>query len=436
MVYWPEALHKWDNRGMTTNITSAQLDAAADVLDDVLRFQYPADSILSGFFRANRKAGPHDRAFIADAVYGVLRNLRQMQAVVGESVRARKLVLAWLIRVEGYSQRHLAPLLSKNEAEWIVEVKAAAWTATTLGERTNMPDWLATRLEAQYGEEKLLALAKAFNSPAPFDLRVNPLKIERDAALARFEADGIAAKATPFSPLGIRVDARVALQKHPLFLDGSIEVQDEGSQLLGFLVAPKRGEMVADFCAGAGGKTLLLGALMRSSGRLYAFDVSEKRLQKAKPRLARAGLSNVHPAAIDHENDSRIKRLAGKMDRVLVDAPCSGFGTLRRNPDLKWRQTEPGVVELTEKQTSILAAASRLVKKGGRLVYATCSLLDVENDVIVDAFLAAHPEYKQLSAREVLTQQKIELECGERLHLDPLTHGTDGFFAAVFERIA
>ncbi|GAB2889736.1 RsmB/NOP family class I SAM-dependent RNA methyltransferase [Uliginosibacterium flavum] len=425
---------------MTTNITSPQLEAASDVLEDVLRFQYPADSVVSAFFRHNRNAGVHDRAFIAEAVYGVLRNLRQLQGVVGDSVRARKLVLAWLIRIEGYSQRQLAPLLSKNELDWIVEVKAAAYTPTTLGERTNMPDWLAARLAAQFGgedaEEKLLALATAFNRPAPLDLRVNPLKIERDAVLERFKIDGIAASAGQYSPLCIRLESRISLQKHPLFLDGSIEVQDEGSQLLGFLVGPKRGEMVADFCAGAGGKTLLLGALMRSTGRLYAFDVSEKRLLKAKPRLARAGLSNVHPAAIDHENDSRIKRLAGKMDRVLVDAPCSGFGTLRRNPDLKWRQTEPGVIELSEKQARILAAASRLVKKGGRLVYATCSLLDVENDVVVDAFIAAHPEYKQIPANEVLTEAKIALDTGDRLRLDPLTHGTDGFYAAVFERIA
>ncbi|MBS1210250.1 MAG: SAM-dependent methyltransferase [Proteobacteria bacterium] len=421
---------------MTTNITSAQLDAASDVLEDVLRFQYPADSVVSAFFRHNRNAGARDRAFIAEAVYGVLRNLRQLQGVVGDSVRARKLVLAWLIRIEGYSQRQLAALLSKNELDWIGEVKAAAWSPSSLGERTNMPDWLAARLAAQFGEEKLLALASAFNRPAALDLRINPLKVERDAVLARFKEEGIQASACAYSPVGIRLESKVSLQKHPLFLDGSIEVQDEGSQLLGFLVAPKRSEMVTDFCAGAGGKTLLLGALMRSTGRLYAFDVSEKRLQKAKPRLARAGLSNVHPVVIAHENDAHIKRLAGKMDRVLVDAPCSGFGTLRRNPDLKWRQTEPGVIELTEKQASILAAASRLVKVGGRLVYATCSLLDVENDLVVDAFLAAHPGFRQIPASEVLAQAKIALDTGERLHLDPLQHGTDGFFAAVLERIA
>ena len=262
------------------------------------------------------------------------------------------------------------------------------------------------------------------------------MKTDRDTVLARFKLEGVAAVAGTYSPLAIRVEGRLSLQKHPLFLDGSIEVQDEGSQLLGFLVAPKRGEMVTDFCAGAGGKTLLLGALMRSTGRLYAFDVSEKRLTKAKPRLARAGLSNVHPAAIDHENDVRIKRLAGKMDRVLVDAPCSGFGTLRRNPDLKWRQNEKGIAELTQKQASILTAAAKLVKKGGRLVYATCSLLAEENDAVVDAFLAAHPDFQQVSASEALAQAKIELDTGDRLRLDPANHGTDGFFACVMERIA
>jgi 16S rRNA (cytosine967-C5)-methyltransferase len=198
--------------------------------------------------------------------------------------------------------------------------------------------------------------------------------------------------------------------------------------------------MVADFCAGAGGKTLLLGGLMRSQGRLYAFDVAEKRLAKLKPRLARSGLSNVHPVRIESENDIKIKRLAGKLDRVLVDAPCSGLGTLRRNPDLKWRQTPASVAELTVKQAAILHAASGLVKTGGRLVYATCSLLAAENDAVVADFLAAHPQFVALSAAEVLSRQGIDIDCdasgGDRLRLLPHRHGTDGFFAAVMERRA
>jgi len=205
--------------------------------------------------------------------------------------------------------------------------------------------------------------------------------------------------------------------------------------LLGYLLAPKRGEMVVDFCAGAGGKTLLLGALMRSTGRLYAFDVSARRLAKLKPRVARSGLSNMHPVCIASENDIRVKRLAGKIDRVLVDAPCSGLGTLRRNPDLKFRQSPGSIEELTQKQAAILASASRLLKQGGRLVYATCSILPEENQLIVQAFLAAHPDFVLRPASEVLQQQKIALDTGDYLELRPHLHNTDGFFAAVLERV-
>jgi 16S rRNA (cytosine967-C5)-methyltransferase len=211
-------------------------------------------------------------------------------------------------------------------------------------------------------------------------------------------------------------------------------VQDEGSQLLSYLVAPKRGQMVADLCAGAGGKTLAIGALMRNTGRLYAFDVSEKRLNNLGKRLKRSGLSNLHAQVINNENDLKLKRLNGKFDRVLVDAPCSGLGTLRRNPDLKWRQTEQDVLELTQKQSAILARAAKLTKAGGRLVYATCSLLRDENEAIAEAFLSANTDFKLIPASEVLAQQNIELNTGDYLKLLPHLHGTDGFFAAVFEK--
>jgi len=174
---------------------------------------------------------------------------------------------------------------------------------------------------------------------------------------------------------------------------------------------------------------------MRSTGRLYAFDVSDRRLAKLKPRLARSGLSNVNPVLIDSEHDAKIKRLAGKIDRVLVDAPCSGLGTLRRNPDLKWRQSPESVAELTPKQLSILTSAARLVKVGGRLVYATCSMLEAENEGVVKQFLATHPGFKLVPAREVLAEQRIDLDTGDYLQLWPHKHGTDGFFAAVLERL-
>ncbi|HWT35118.1 MAG TPA: RsmB/NOP family class I SAM-dependent RNA methyltransferase, partial [Paraburkholderia sp.] len=174
--------------------------------------------------------------------------------------------------------------------------------------------------------------------------------------------------------------------------------------------------------------------MMRSTGRLYAFDISDRRLAKLKPRLARSGLSNVNPVLIDSEHDAKIKRLAGKIDRVLVDAPCSGLGTLRRNPDLKWRQSPESIAELTPKQLSILTSAARLVKKGGRLVYATCSILDAENEGVVKQFLADHPDFELVPARDVLAEQRIDLEMGDFLSLWPHRHSTDGFFAAVLER--
>jgi 16S rRNA (cytosine967-C5)-methyltransferase len=192
--------------------------------------------------------------------------------------------------------------------------------------------------------------------------------------------------------------------------------------------------MVVDFCAGAGGKTLLLGQLMRSEGRLYAFDVAERRMLRFRKRLARSGLSNVHPEVIAHENDARIKRLGGKIDRVLADVPCTGTGTLRRNPDVKWRLLPADLDALQAQQASILEAAARLPKPGGRLEYATCSVLPEENDAIVDDFLSRHPDYVELDCGRLLRDSGISIDCGTRLRLLPQLHGTDGFFAALLER--
>jgi 16S rRNA (cytosine967-C5)-methyltransferase len=248
--------------------------------------------------------------------------------------------------------------------------------------------------------------------------------------------------ATPFSPWGLRIEGKPALTKLDAFARGAVEVQDEGSQLLALLLDAKRGEMVVDFCAGAGGKTLAIGATMRNTGRLYAFDTSAHRLDALKPRLARSKLSNVHPAAIAHERDERIKRLAGKIDRVLVDAPCSGLGTLRRNPDLKWRQSPQSVQELTAKQAAILQSAARLLKSGGRLIYATCSILPEENEAIAEAFAAANPDFQAEDVSELLKGLKIPNakslciggEGGRFLRLWPHLHSTDGFFASVWTR--
>jgi 16S rRNA (cytosine967-C5)-methyltransferase len=234
----------------------------------------------------------------------------------------------------------------------------------------------------------------------------------------------------------LRVTGKPAINRHTLFRDGLIEVQDEGSQVLAWLLGARRGEMVGDYCAGAGGKTLAVAMLMRGTGRVYAMDVSTRRLAALRPRVARAGVTNVHVIALSGDNDVRAKRLAGKLERVLVDAPCSGFGTLRRNPDLKWRHAPQAVTELAQKQRAILRAASRLVKPGGRLVYATCSILKAENEAIADDFAASSPEFEPLSCEAVLAEQRIPLQAGARMRLWSHVHGTDGFFAAAFARRA
>lgn len=408
------------------------LEEAITALRAVLPLDAPADVVLSRYFRENPMLGMKDRAFIAELVFGVLRRKRSLEAATGKGT-PRQLALAWLVRVQGMNMRQLEPHLRGPELDVVPQIKALDLATQPLAVQWDVPDWLAERWLAVYGEAAATRLAQALLRPAPLDLRVNTLLAKRDEMLAVLNAAGIGATATPYSPIGIRLADKPVLAKYKPFLDGHIEIQDEGSQLLGYLVAPRRGEMVVDFCAGAGGKTLLLGALMHSSGRLYAFDVSEKRLAKLKPRLKRSGLSNLTPQLISSENDTRIKRLAGKIDRVLVDAPCSGMGTLRRNPDLKWRQSPASVAELSIKQAAILTAAARLVKPGGRLVYATCSLLPEENEQVVEAFLAAHPRFALKNATEILRQQHIALDTGDYLRLNPAEHGTDGFFAAVME---
>ena len=408
------------------------LDHTAAALAAVLEFKYPADTVVSRYLRAHPVLGQQDRAFVAETVFTVLRRLRLLETLT-EGRDPRRLALAALTRLRGLSLRELDAALRPAERDWLAGLKARH-EDESLAVRCDFPDWLLAKLQQQYGEEELLVLAQSLQHSAPLDLRANLQKAEREAVLARLAADGIPARATTYSPVGVRLEGKPQINRHPLFLEGAIEIQDEGSQLLCQLLAPRRGEMVADFCAGAGGKTLALGAMMRSSGRLYAFDISEKRLAGMKPRLARSGLSNVHPQWIAGENDARLKRLAGKLDRVLVDAPCTGLGTLRRNPDLKWRQDEQALTAYRAKQELILAAAAKLVKTGGLLLYATCSLLDEENKQVVESFLSAHAQFELRPANAALAQQRIALDTGEYLRLAPHLHGTDGFFAALLAR--
>ncbi len=416
-------------------LSFAQLEAVIVAMRIVLPLSYPADAILRRHFQDNPMLGAQDRALVAETVFGILRHRFFLESLAKQTT-PRTLVLAYLVKFQGMNLRELEALVSESEIKWLSEIKAIKADAAPVSIQAEFPEWLVEKLHAFMNDGAIINLGVSLQKSAPLDLRVNTVLAKREQVLETFKQDGIEAQATPYSPCGIRLSGKPAVNRHALFLSGQIEVQDEGSQLLGYLLAPKRGEMVVDFCAGAGGKSLLLGALMNSKGRLYAFDVSEKRLSNLKPRFKRSGLSNLHVQRIDNENDLKIKRLNGKIDRVLVDAPCSGLGTLRRNPDLKWRQSPQSIEELKAKQAAILAAAAGLLKPGGRLVYATCSFLPEENQQIIEGFLATHPQFSVLNCADLLAQQKIPLDTGEFLQLTPKLHQTDGFFAAALMRNA
>jgi 16S rRNA (cytosine967-C5)-methyltransferase len=419
----------------------ALLDVCSELVRLSLKFDHPTDAIVAKFFRDNRGLGPRERATLSGTVYTVLRKklLFDHCAPSGSGPKERRLAILGFYGPGDF----LRSAVSEQEKNWLDQCEKINAADLMERHRHNLPEWLVQPLKDQLGPE-FWPLVESLNQGAGLDLRVNALNSKRAEVQRELAQAGIKALPTPYSPWGLRIAGKPTVNKLDAFVRGAFEVQDEGSQLLAMLLDAKRGEMVVDFCAGAGGKTLAIGAGMRSTGRLYAFDTSAHRLDALKPRLARSGLSNVHPAAIAHERDERIKRLSGKIDRVLVDAPCSGLGTLRRNPDLKWRQSLQSVIELTATQTAILQSAARLLKPGGRLVYATCSMMVQENEAIAQAFTEANHDFTPMDAGDILTGLKLAdatrlCSGGDNglryLRLWPHRHQTDGFFAAVWQKV-
>ena len=413
--------------GPLLRVTPQMIEAA---LAAVLRLEGPADLSLRSFFRQHPELGRRDRGVVAETVFDVLRHRRRYahlaQGVGGAHVRA--LMRLSILRRHGEAA---APALGLEPGllqvlQRLIALDPAGMPATV---RLSLPDWLYDELLQQAEAaaagsdadpaalpptERIERLGQAMLQPAPLDLRVNLLKSDRAAVLAALQAAEIEAAPIPELPDGIRLQGKPAIEKLPAFEQGWFEVQDAGSQRLVEFCAARRGQTVVDFCAGAGGKTLALAAAMRSTGQIYACDVSAARLQRMRPRLMRSGATNVQPFGLDSERDPKLRRLAGRADLVLVDAPCSGTGTLRRNPELKWRMQSQDIDALHARQSSILAAAAALVKPGGALVYATCSLIERENEAVLSAFNA----------------QALGFEAPELMRLSPDQDGTDGFFAA------
>jgi 16S rRNA (cytosine967-C5)-methyltransferase len=441
----------------------ARAQAAIEILDAIAaggvgRGRAPADGVANMYFRMRRYIGSKDRQAIGGLVYAVLRHRAQLDwwlAYAREGARrgaygpdSRRRVIAALAIVETWpaeriadafdggkfrpaqfdaAEQHLAGHLAGRSLDHPEQSEAV---------RLNCPDWLLPALKERFGGD-LKHEMHALNEPAPLDLRVNILKGSRDQAVRALSGHRIAAVPTPLSPWGLRVDGRPNLPVTDVFKSGLVEIQDEGSQLAALMVDAKPGMRICDFCAGAGGKSLALAAVMANKGHIVACDVSGPRLDSAGKRLRRAGVHNVECRHLDSERDAWVKRHTGAFDRVLIDAPCSGTGTWRRNPDARWTLVPQDILDLRELQARILASAARLVKPGGRLIYVTCSLLPVENDSQADAF-AAHPEFTRVPASAVWSSA-VGGACPSPdpyLRLSPARHGTDGFFVAVFERKA
>jgi 16S rRNA (cytosine967-C5)-methyltransferase len=426
---------------------AARLAAAIDLLaaiDSAPR--KPADAVANEFFRARRYIGGGDRRAVSERAWGVLRARRRLGwwlAKADAPANPRLLVAASLLTqgwaLEGvdtsFSGGQFAPTaLNAAERAALRPLEGHTLDHPEMPDsvRLEMPDWLLPPLQARFGAELGAELA-ALAEPAPLDLRVNLLKTTRGAAQAALAVEGIESAPTPLSPWGLRIAGRRPVTTGKAFQGGLVEIQDEGSQIVAALVGARSDMRVADWCAGAGGKTLALAMAMENRGHIAACDVSAPRLDAAVRRLRRAGVHNVERHLVE-PGDKWAKRRAGGFDRVLVDAPCTGIGTWRRNPDARLRLTENDLAELRPKQAAIIEQAARLVRSGGRLVYATCSLLIEENEAQVDAFLSAHPDFHPVPLARAWTLPAPPPGAGPYLMLTPRRHGTDGFFAAVLER--
>ncbi|HLY89237.1 MAG TPA: RsmB/NOP family class I SAM-dependent RNA methyltransferase [Acetobacteraceae bacterium] len=395
---------------------AARTESAIELLGLVLEGERPADAVANDYFRTRRFIGSGDRRAVAERTWRVLRGYRRLSWWLRDQPTPRLLIAASLVldggTLDDFTGGRFAPeALAPSERAVLRRLEGRSLDHPSMpdGVRLEVPDWIVGRI----APEDLRALLE----PATLDLRVNLLKGTRDEARAALAGEGVETVLTPLSPWGLRVDGRRQVTTGAAFRGGLVEIQDEGSQLVAALVDARPSMRVADLCAGAGGKTLALAMTMQNRGQLIACDVSAARLDNAVQRLRRAGVHNAERHLLVR-GDKWIKRHAEQFDRVLVDAPCTGTGTWRRNPDARLRLGEDDMAELLPKQMAILDQAGSLVRKGGRLVYATCSLLAEENEDQVTAFLSRHSGFAQTDV----------------LALSPARHGTDGFFAAVLER--
>jgi 16S rRNA (cytosine967-C5)-methyltransferase len=428
---------------------AARLQASIELLDIILDTDKPADAVLAHYFKGRRFFGAKDRRAVQDQVWQIIRHRARLSWALGaENANARMLVAAALVALDKRPMDSIAGFFSgakngptplqANEKRMVEKAAARNLNDAPRAAKLECPAWILEKFERTFGKDTDAEVA-ALGGEAPLDLRANSLKTTRDAVIAKLDAEKLKVAPTRLSPLGIRVAGRTTLGNHLGFKDGLFEVQDEGSQLCAALVDAKPGMSVMDLCAGAGGKTLALAAQMHNKGRLIAADLSVARLERSKLRLRRAGVHNATLRVLE-EHDKWLKRQTsasgGSFDRVLVDAPCTGAGAWRRNPDARWRLKPENLANLIATQDSVLEQGAQLTRAGGRLIYVTCSLLPDENEDRIAAFLAANGAFKPLDAAQIW-QDVLPGESpvpGPYLTFSPVRTDTDGFFIAILER--
>ena len=424
---------------------AAQIQATIELLDERDETQYPADRLMAGYFKQRRYIGSKDKAAISEYFYSGLRQrnaLTYLLSAAGLPLDNRG-VMAVMMHMQGQSvaelfngERYSPKPLSADVLAKLANIDPALLEVAPEHVRLNYPEWLQPELLASLGDRLEIEM-QAMNERASTDIRVNTLKASRDQLLKNLAQHGLSASPTPLSPWGLRFDGRVALFNLQAFRDGWFEVQDEGSQLLAWLTQVEAGQTVVDFCAGAGGKSLAMAAMMENKGALYACDVHSKRLGQLTKRKNRAGVHNIRTHVLSSEQDKWVKQHAGRADVVLIDAPCSGTGTWRRSPDSRWNLTSNDISELVALQRSILASAQRLVKPGGKLFYATCSLLNSENQTQAEWFANEYPDFSALpmpSPDALGVPAESVCVNDNTFQTLPAMSDTDAFFLAAFQR--
>ena len=422
----------------------ARLQAAIDLLEEITGSTAPADRLVGNYFRRRRYAGAKDRRAVSEMVYDMIRRRGEYAWAAG-GTGSRQLALAHLISQPDAEAAAIANLFDgakycpdelTADEQALIAAMTGSWDGAPAWAVGNYPEWLAHSLSRRFGADLEREMA-AMGGRADVDLRVNVLKSDAAKVAASLAKKDIATTPGALAPNALRLTDRRSLANHPLYQSGAIEIQDEGSQLVALLCAARAGQQVVDYCAGAGGKSLALAADMGNKGQIFAFDNNPRRMRPLRERLQRAGARNIQLHALAEATARKaLADLSGKADRVLLDVPCSGSGAWRRNPESKWRLTAEQLEQYGQTQAKIMNLAAPLVAPGGRLIYATCSILVEENEDRIDAFLAEQPGFEILPISEVWAGVLDgDAPCDDPfLHLTPVRHGTDGFFLAVLQR--